>query len=65
MASRSPPPSKRGRREDDDDESRRQKKLENGKEPTAKDVDEELLFDDNKFIAELLRSAFKKLQGVG
>jgi hypothetical protein len=64
MASRSPPPSKRGRREDDDDESRRRKKLEKGKEPAAKDADEELLFDDNKFAAELLRSAFRKLQGV-
>jgi hypothetical protein len=36
-----------------------------GKEPAAKDVDEELLFDDNKFAAELLRSAFRKLEGVG
>jgi hypothetical protein len=65
MASRSPPLSKRGRREDDDDESHRRKKLEKGKEPVAKDADEELLFDDNKFAAELLRSAFRKLQGVG
>jgi hypothetical protein len=65
MASRSPPPLKRGRREDDDDESRRRKKLEKGKEPAAKDGDEELLFDDNKFTAELLRSAFRKLEGVG
>jgi hypothetical protein len=64
MASRSPPPSKQGRREDDDDESRRRKKLEKGKEPMAKDADEELLFDDNKFAAELLRSAFRKLQGI-
>jgi hypothetical protein len=64
MASRSPPPSKRGRREDDD-ESHRQKKLEKGKEPAAKDTDEEPLFDDNKFATELLRSAFRKLQGVG
>jgi hypothetical protein len=31
----------------------------------AKDADEELLFDDNKFAAELLMSAFRKLQGVG
>jgi hypothetical protein len=38
MASRSPPPSKRGRREDDNDESHRRKKLEKGKELTAKDV---------------------------
>jgi hypothetical protein len=65
MASRSPPPSKRGRREEDDDESRHQKKLEMGKEPAAKDADEEPLFDDNKFAAELLRSTFRKLQGVG
>jgi hypothetical protein len=65
MASRSPPPSKRGRREDDDDESRRRKKLEKGKEPATKDADEEPLFDDTKFIVELLRSAFKKLEGVG
>jgi hypothetical protein len=35
------------------------------KEPAAKDADEEPLFDDNKFAAELLRSAFRKLQGVG
>jgi ribosomal protein S8E len=63
--SRSPPPSKRGRREDDDDESRRRKKLEKGKEPAAKDVDEEPLFDYNKFSTELLRSAFRKLEGVG
>jgi hypothetical protein len=65
MASRSPPPSKRGRREDDDDdESRRRKKLDKGKEPAAKDADEEPLFDDNKFAVELLRSAFRKLEGV-
>jgi hypothetical protein len=31
----------------------------------AKDADEEPLFDDNKFAAELLRSAFRKLEGVG
>jgi hypothetical protein len=65
MASRRSPPSKRGRREDDDDESRRRKKLEKGKEPAAKDADEEPLFDDNKFSIELLRSAFRKLEGVG
>jgi hypothetical protein len=65
MASRSPPLSKRGRREDDDDESRRQKKLEKVKEPAVQDADEELLFNDNKFATELLRSAFRKLQGVG
>jgi hypothetical protein len=39
--------------------------LEKGKEPAAKDADEELLFDDNKFAAELLRSTFRKLEGVG
>jgi hypothetical protein len=39
--------------------------LEKGKEPAAKDAVEELLFDDNKFTAELLRSVFRKLQGVG
>jgi hypothetical protein len=39
--------------------------LEKGKETAAKDADEEPLFDDNKFTTELLRSAFKKLQGVG
>jgi hypothetical protein len=65
MASRSLPPSKQGRREDDDDESRRRKKLEKGKEPADKDADEEPLFDDNKFAVELLRSAFRKHEGVG
>jgi hypothetical protein len=65
MASRSPPPSKRGRRDDDDDKSRRRKKLEKGKELAAKDADKELLFNDNNFTAEQLRSAFRKLQGVG
>jgi ribosomal protein S8E len=65
MASRSSLPSKRGQREGDDDESRRRKKLEKGKEPAAKDADEEPLFDDNKFTAELLKSAFRKLEGVG
>jgi hypothetical protein len=65
MESRSPLPSKRGRREDDDGESRHWKKLEKGKEPAAKDADVEPLFDDNKSVAELLRSAFRKLEGVG
>jgi hypothetical protein len=65
MASRRPPPSKRGRRENDDDESRRRNKLEKGKEPTTKDAEEEPVFDNNKFAAELLKSAFRKLQGVG
>jgi hypothetical protein len=50
--------------EDDDDESRRRKKLEKGKELTAKDTDEEPLFDDNNFAAKLLRSAFRKLEGI-
>jgi hypothetical protein len=39
--------------------------LEKGKEPAAKDADEESLFDDNKFAVELLRRAFRKLEGVG
>jgi hypothetical protein len=39
--------------------------LEKGKEPVAKDADKELVFDDNKFAAEILRSAIRKLQGVG
>jgi hypothetical protein len=39
--------------------------LEKGKEPAAKDADEEPLFDDSKFATELLRRAFRKLQGVG
>jgi hypothetical protein len=46
-------------------ESRRRKKLEKGKELAAKDADEEPLFDDTKFAVELLRSAFRKLEGVG
>jgi hypothetical protein len=35
--------------------------LEKGKEPAAKNTDEELLFDDTKFAIEMLRSAFRKL----
>jgi hypothetical protein len=65
MVSRSPPPSKWGRREEDDDETRRQNKLEKGKEPAAKDADEEPLFNDTKFVVELLKSTFRKLEGVG
>jgi hypothetical protein len=65
MTSRSPPPSKRGRREDDDDECRRRKKLDKGKELADKDADEEPLFNDTNFAVELLRSAFRKLGGVG
>jgi hypothetical protein len=49
MASSSLPSSKRGRREDDDDESHRRKKLVKGKEPVAKDADEEPLFNDTQF----------------
>jgi hypothetical protein len=65
MAWRSPPPSKPGQREEDDDENRRRKKLEKRKEPAGKDADEEPHFDDTKFVVELLRSAFRKLEGVG
>jgi hypothetical protein len=64
MASRCPPPSKWGRSEDDVDKSRRLKKLEKGKEPAAKDTNEEPLFDATKFAVELLRSAFRKREGV-
>jgi hypothetical protein len=39
--------------------------LEKGKEPAAKDANEELLFDDTKFVVELLSSAFRKLEGIG
>jgi hypothetical protein len=39
--------------------------LEKGKEPVAKDANEEPLFDNTKFAVELLRSAFRKLEGVG
>jgi hypothetical protein len=39
--------------------------LEKGKEPADKYADEEPLFDDTKFVVELLRSAFRKLEGVG
>jgi hypothetical protein len=39
--------------------------LEKEKEPAAKDTDEEPLFDDTKFAVELLRSPFRKLEGVG
>jgi hypothetical protein len=38
--------------------------LEKGKEPAAKDADEELLFNNTKFTVELLRSTFRKLEGV-
>jgi hypothetical protein len=65
MASRSPPPSKRGRREDDDDGSRRRKKLEKVKEHATKDANEELFFDDTKFVVDLLNSAFRKHEDVG
>jgi hypothetical protein len=39
--------------------------LEKGKEPAAKDADEEPLFDNTKFAVELLKSAFRKLEGFG
>jgi hypothetical protein len=39
--------------------------LEKGKEPADKYADEEPLFDVTKFVVELLRSAFRKLEGVG
>jgi hypothetical protein len=38
--------------------------LEKGKESVDKDANEEPLFDDNKFAAEMLRSAFRKLEVV-
>jgi hypothetical protein len=64
MTSRSPPSSKWGRREDDDDESLRRKKLEKGKEPSAKNANEEPLFDDTKFAVELLRSVLSVYFGT-
>jgi hypothetical protein len=64
MTSRSPPSSKWGRREDDDDESFRRKKLEKGKEPSAKNANEEPLFDDTKFAVELLRSVLSVYFGT-
>jgi hypothetical protein len=39
--------------------------LEKGKELVTKDADEEPFFGDTKFTVELLRSAFRKLEGVG
>jgi hypothetical protein len=39
--------------------------LEKGKEPANKDTDKKLFFDDTKFIVDLLRSAFRKLEDVG
>jgi hypothetical protein len=33
--------------------------LEKGKEPAAKDADEEPLFNDTQFTVELLKSAFR------
>jgi hypothetical protein len=65
MASRGPPPTKQARREDDDDESRRRRKLEKGKELMTKDVDEEPFFDVTKFVVDLTKSAFRKLEDVG
>jgi hypothetical protein len=65
MALRSSPPSKRGRREDADTKSCHRKKLEKGKEPATNDADEESFFDDTKFIIDLLKSPFKKIEDVG
>jgi hypothetical protein len=65
MVSRSPLPSKRGRREDDDEKSRCRRELEKGKEPTTKDADKEPFFDDTKFVVDLLKSAFRKLEDFG
>jgi hypothetical protein len=65
MASRGPLPVKQGRRENDDDESHRRRKLEKGKEPATKDTDEELFFDNTKFVVDLLMSALRKLEDVG
>jgi hypothetical protein len=62
MVSRSPPPSKRGRREDDDDESRRRKKLEKGKEPAAKDTNEEPLFNDTSSSLSYSRAPSESLK---
>jgi hypothetical protein len=39
--------------------------LEKGKEPVAKDDNEEPLFDDTNFAVKLLKSVFRKLEGVG
>jgi hypothetical protein len=39
--------------------------LEKGKEPAGKDADEEPLFNDTQFAVELLKSAFRKFEGVG
>jgi hypothetical protein len=64
MASRGPPLVKWGRREDGD-ESRRWRKLEKGKEPATKDVDEEPFVDDTKFVVNFLRSSFRMLQDIG
>jgi hypothetical protein len=39
--------------------------LEKGKEPAAMDADEEPLSNVTQFTVELLKSAFRKLEGVG
>jgi hypothetical protein len=39
--------------------------LEKGKELAAMDADEEPLFNVTQFAVELLKSAFRKLEGVG
>jgi hypothetical protein len=40
-------------------------KSEKEKEPATKDADEESFFDDTKFVIDLLKSAFIKLEDVG
>jgi hypothetical protein len=65
MVSRGPPSVKWWRREEDDDESRRRRKLEKGKELVTKDADKEPFFDNTKFVVDLLKSAFRKLEDVG
>jgi hypothetical protein len=39
--------------------------LEKGKETATKDADEEPFFNNTKFVVDLLKSAFRKLQDVG
>jgi hypothetical protein len=39
--------------------------LDKEKEPAAKDTNEEPLFNDTQFAVELLKSAFRLLEGVG
>jgi hypothetical protein len=65
MGSSASSPVKRGRKEDDDDESCHRRKLEKRMEPVTKDTDEEPFVNKTKFVIDLLRSAFRKLQYVG